>query len=203
MVSSNDAWFKTKPQFFHVPTIYLLVGTRKSQMRKHATTAVNYIHQYLYFRFMLNGLALYTAWTILASLVNLVQAWNYVDPVCPEGNICPINHARKRMEVSSLTALSFLLVIHFIYFCIENIFFEKACRWGSVEFLKELTIFPQVHPDSLPSSDIRNSGHPWQGLLWFPTVYKQRHCPVVRFRSHHRIRLHLRLETDSDCSETM
>ena len=97
-------------------------------MRKHATTAVNYIHQYLYFRFMLNGLALYTAWTILASLVNLVQAWNYVDPVCPEGNICPINHARKRMEVSSLTALSFLLVIHLIYFCIENIFFEKACR---------------------------------------------------------------------------
>ena len=64
---------------------------------------------------MLNGLALYTAWTILASLVNLIQAWNYVDPVCPEGNICPINHARKRMEVSSLTALSFL---------------REHCRWS-------------------------------------------------------------------------
>merc|ERR1711997_559638 len=43
-------------------------------------------HQELFFwgvvyRFMLNGFALYTTWTVIASLVNMAQAWNFYDPV--------------------------------------------------------------------------------------------------------------------------
>merc|ERR1711933_676252 len=32
------------------------------------------------YRFMLNGFALYTTWTVIASLINMTQAWNYYDP---------------------------------------------------------------------------------------------------------------------------
>ena len=77
---------------------------------------------------MLNGFALYTTWTIIESLINLVQAWNYVEPVCPEGLICPLSTARERMKTSCQVALSILLAIHFTYFCIENIFYERVCR---------------------------------------------------------------------------
>ena len=72
---------------------------------------------------MLNGFALYTTWTIIASLVNLVQAWNYVDPT--EG----YEDARERMKTSCLVTLSILVLIHVTYFIIENMVFDRICRF--------------------------------------------------------------------------
>ena len=71
---------------------------------------------------MLNGFALYTTWTVIASLINMVQAWNYYDPLINFGE------ARERMKVSCLVTLSFLVVIHTAYFIIENLVFDKIYR---------------------------------------------------------------------------
>ena len=74
------------------------------------------------FRFILNGLAIYTTWTVIASLINMTQAWNYYDPQ-------PIlSLARERMKDSCLVTLSILVVIHTAYFCIENLVFDKIYR---------------------------------------------------------------------------
>merc|ERR1711997_730805 len=81
------------------------------------------------YRFMLNGFALYTTWTVIASLVNLVQAWNYYDPLINFGE------ARERMKVSCLVALSFLVVLHTAYFCIENLVFDRIYRYVLTPYL--------------------------------------------------------------------
>ena len=73
------------------------------------------------YRFALNGFAFYTTWTIIASLINLVQAWNYTDPA-------NLLEARDRMKTSCLVTLSFLVVIHVTYFCIENFACDRVCR---------------------------------------------------------------------------
>ena len=69
---------------------------------------------------MLNGFAFYTTWTIIACLINLVQAWNYVD--------FELEGARETMKISCLVTLSILVLIHVTYFCIENLFCDRICR---------------------------------------------------------------------------
>ena len=71
---------------------------------------------------MLNGFALYTTWTVIASLINMVQAWNYYDP------LLTYSEAREKMKVSCLVALSILVVLHSAYFCIENLVFDRIYR---------------------------------------------------------------------------
>ena len=71
---------------------------------------------------MLNGFALYTTWTVIASLINMTQAWNYYDP------LPTLPEARERMKDSCLVTLSILVVIHTAYFCIENLVFDKIYR---------------------------------------------------------------------------
>ena len=73
---------------------------------------------------MLNGFALYTTWTVIAALINLVTAWNYYDPL----PLINFGEARERMKVSCLVTLSFLVVIHTAYFIIENLVFDKIYR---------------------------------------------------------------------------
>ena len=73
---------------------------------------------------MLNGFALYTTWTVIASLINMVQAWNYYDPL----PLLMFSEARERMKDSCLVALSLLVVLHTAYFCIENLLFDKIYR---------------------------------------------------------------------------
>ena len=68
---------------------------------------------------MLNGFAFYTTWTIIACLINLVQAWNYVD--------FELEGARETMKISCLVTLSILVLIHVTYFCIENLFCDRIC----------------------------------------------------------------------------
>ena len=76
---------------------------------------------------MLNGFALYTTWTVIASLVNLVQAWNYVDYACDDiGVLC--SEGRDRMKTSCLVSLSLLVLFHTTYFCLENFVYDRMCR---------------------------------------------------------------------------
>jgi len=81
------------------------------------------------YRFMLNGFALYTTWTVIASLINMTQAWNYYDP------LPTLPEARERMKDSCLVTLSILVVIHTAYFCIENLVFDKIYRYVLTPYL--------------------------------------------------------------------
>ena len=74
---------------------------------------------------MLNGFALYTTWTVVASLINMVQAWNYYDPL----PLLMFSEARERMKTSCLVTLSILVLIHVTYFIIENMVFDRICRY--------------------------------------------------------------------------
>ena len=71
---------------------------------------------------MLNGFALYSTWTVIASLVNMAQAWNFYDPVIN------FSEAREVMKDSCLVTLSLLVVFHTAYFCIENLLCDRICR---------------------------------------------------------------------------
>ena len=71
---------------------------------------------------MLNGFALYSTWTVIASLVNMAQAWNFYSPVVN------FSEAREVMKDSCLVTLSLLVVFHTAYFCIENLLCDRICR---------------------------------------------------------------------------
>ena len=71
---------------------------------------------------MLNGFALYSTWTVIASLVNMAQAWNFYDPWTT------FSEARDVMKDSCLVTLSLLVVLHTAYFCIENLLCDRICR---------------------------------------------------------------------------
>lgn len=67
------------------------------------------------YRIMINGFGLYTAWTVIAALINcthvLVYSWDV------------------SQKTGSLTALSLLLVFHVTYFILENSVFDKYIRF--------------------------------------------------------------------------
>jgi len=87
------------------------------------------------YRFILNGFAFYTTWTIIASLINLVQAWNYATTPCDSLDYSCFLDDRDRMKTSCLVSLSLLVVIHVTYFCVENLACDRICRYILTPYL--------------------------------------------------------------------
>ena len=66
------------------------------------------------YRFCLNGLAIYTTWTTIASLINLATALTYSGGV--------------DQRAACLTSLSLLVIIHCTWFILENFVFDRYVR---------------------------------------------------------------------------
>jgi len=83
------------------------------------------------YRIILNGFAIYTTWTVIASLINLVQAISYVPNSGPISTIDQevFQNTLERNKQGSYAALSLLVIFHVTYFVIENVFFDSICRW--------------------------------------------------------------------------
>lgn len=70
---------------------------------------------------VMNGLALYTTWTVIASLLNLGHALHYVSEVS--------------MQDTSNICLSFLLIFSLVYFLTENSVLDKYLRFLATPYL--------------------------------------------------------------------
>ena len=68
----------------------------------------------IYTRIILNGMATYTTWTIVASLIHLATALVYAGQV--------------DQRDASLLALSLLLVCHCLWFGLENFLVDRYAR---------------------------------------------------------------------------
>jgi len=75
----------------------------------------------LVYRLILNGLGLYTTWTIIASLINLATALTYYGEV--------------DQKSACLTSLSLLVIIHVSWFVIENFFVDFYARYLLTPYL--------------------------------------------------------------------
>lgn len=76
----------------------------------------------VFYRFVLNGLGVYTTWTVIASLLNLNTAVVYA------GN-------GGDQKVGSLVSLSLLVIIHVTYFIIENFRVDYYARYILTPYL--------------------------------------------------------------------
>ena len=79
-------------------------------------------------RIILNGFAIYTTWTVIASLINLVQAIGYVPNSGPILSEDEVMNTFDRNKQGSYAALSLLFILDVTYFVIENVFFDSICR---------------------------------------------------------------------------
>ena len=66
------------------------------------------------YKFILNGLAIYTTWCVIASLINISTALVYVGEV--------------DQREACLASLSLLVIIHCTWFVLENFVFDKYVR---------------------------------------------------------------------------
>ena len=66
------------------------------------------------YRFILNGWAIYTTWTVIASLINLATALTYSGGV--------------DQRAACLASLSLLVIIHCTWFALENFVFDRYVR---------------------------------------------------------------------------
>jgi len=73
------------------------------------------------YRFVVNGLAIYTTWTTIASLINIGTALVYVGGVSNKD--------------ASLAMLSLLVIIHCTWFALENFVFDKYVRFILTQYL--------------------------------------------------------------------
>lgn len=73
--------------------------------------------------FVMNGMGIYTTWTVIASLLNLAHALRYVSEVS--------------MKDTSNVSLSLLLVLSVIYFLFENTTLDKKLRFLFTPYLGE------------------------------------------------------------------
>jgi len=73
------------------------------------------------YRVVLNGLGIYTTWTVIASLVNLTTALVYAGHV--------------DQTTSCIISLSLLVIIHTTWFCLENFLFDSYTRYLVTPYL--------------------------------------------------------------------
>ena len=66
------------------------------------------------YKFILNGLAIYTTWTVIASLINLATALTYAGGV--------------DQREACLASLSLLVIFHCTWFVLENFVFDRYVR---------------------------------------------------------------------------
>ena len=77
------------------------------------------------YRIILNGLAMYTTWTLVAALVNLPTALVY-----PGG---------RDVTASCTAALSLLIIFHSTWFVLENFVFDKYARFATYHILWKIS----------------------------------------------------------------
>lgn len=75
----------------------------------------------VFYRLLLNGLGVYTTWTVIASLVNLTTALVYPGGVDQRG--------------ACLASLSLLVIFHTTWFVLENFVFDKYTRYLLTPYL--------------------------------------------------------------------
>jgi len=73
------------------------------------------------YRIILNGWGMYTAWCVVASLINLSHALVY--------------DGETDMKATCLAALSLLVVVHVTWFCLENFVLDRYFRWFLTPYL--------------------------------------------------------------------
>ena len=81
-------------------------------------------------RVILNGLATYTTWTIVASLINLSAALVYAGQVRQLSLIIFSVFDQIQQRYADLAALSLLLIVHCVWFGLENFLLDKYTRYG-------------------------------------------------------------------------
>lgn len=73
------------------------------------------------YRVIMNGFAIYTTWTVVASLINLTTSLVYV--------------GQTDMKSTCLAALSLLVVFHTTWFILENFVLDRYARWILTPYL--------------------------------------------------------------------
>jgi len=73
------------------------------------------------YRVVLNGLGIYTTWTVIASLINLTTALVYAGGL--------------DMEACCIASLSLLVIFHVTWFVLENFVFDKYVRYILTPYL--------------------------------------------------------------------
>lgn len=107
-------------------------------------------------RFILNGYALYTTWTLIASIINLLQAVVYFvgDAFVYEYDYgYLLSQVYKNfMEYGAYVGLGLLVAFHVTYFLFENFVFENSLRWILTPYLVVIwassAIYDKKHKDS-------------------------------------------------------
>jgi len=88
-------------------------------------------------RIILNGYCLYTTWTVIASLINQLQAVIYISMKAFAEIDEPWDKEQyiDWMNYGAYTALTLLVAAHVTYFIFENFVFEKSLRWVLTPYL--------------------------------------------------------------------
>jgi len=84
-------------------------------------------------RIILNGYCLYTTWTVIASLINGLQAVLYI--AGSELDLDYYDFVEYWSNYGAYAALGFLVAAHVTYFIFENFVFEKSLRWVLTPYL--------------------------------------------------------------------
>ena len=98
----------------------------------------------------MNGLGIYTTWTVIASLLNLGHALKYISLVS--------------MKDTSNLCLSLLLVFSVLYFLLENSTLDQKLRFLLTPYLGENEIQSSVfvftnHDTTILDNEIPNTHH--------------------------------------------
>ena len=72
---------------------------------------------------ILNGLATYTTWTVIATLINFATALVY--------------QSKVTNETASLVSLSLLVVFHTAWFVTENFIAERFARYVDITYIAD------------------------------------------------------------------
>jgi len=100
------------------------------------------------YRFVLNGLAIYTTWTVIASLINIATGLTYA------------NGGQVDQREACLASLSLLVIIHCTWFVLENFFFDRYVRYILTQYLVVIWAVngvraKKIDDDNVPQ-DIKN-----------------------------------------------
>jgi len=105
-------------------------------------------------RIILNGYCLYTTWTVIASLINGLQAAIYISKTAFEDVDEDWGYKEyiDWMNYGAYTALTFLVAVHVTYFIFENFVIEKSLRWVLTPYLVVIwassAVYDKKHDDN-------------------------------------------------------
>merc|ERR1719348_1870705 len=111
-------------------------------------------------RIILNGYCLYTMWTVIASLINQLQAVIYISMKAFAEIDEPWDKEAYSywMNCGAYTALTLLVAAHVTYFIFENFVFEKSLRWVLTPYLVVIWASSAVYDKKHDRIDEDNDG---------------------------------------------